>query len=130
MSAADQVMQQQFEAGLVPLDMGTVWGAWAAQPEPEPDVDDELVDVGPAHRTEKVTKTVAVEQRVGSHVWVTERQVTVFRIVKPEPKPTHGFIGMPDPCEHVSRLALIGAKIRGGDELEELMDHLDGCQAR
>ena len=34
---------------------------------------------------------------------------------------------MPDPCPHITRMELIGAKLRGGDELAELLDHLDNC---
>lgn len=36
------------------------------------------------------------------------------------------YLSMPDPCPHVSRFMLIGARL-DGDGLEEIMDHLETC---
>lgn len=39
------------------------------------------------------------------------------------------YLSMPDPCEHVSRLQLTGAKIRGnGNELDALLNHIADCR--
>lgn len=37
------------------------------------------------------------------------------------------YLSMPDPCPHITRMDLIGAKLRGGEELDALLDHLDHC---
>lgn len=43
--------------------------------------------------------------------------------LNPEPK----HLSMEDPCPHVSRLDIIGAKLRGGSELDDLIDHMQNC---
>lgn len=39
------------------------------------------------------------------------------------------YLRADDPCEHVSRIDVIRAKLAGGDELELVMAHLDECRA-
>ena len=73
--------QEAFERSIVPFDMSRVWGSLAQQAD---DVDDEVVvDVGPRRRTEKVVKTVEVEQRVGNRTWMTTASYVVIRTAKP-----------------------------------------------
>jgi hypothetical protein len=40
------------------------------------------------------------------------------------------FLSMPDPCEHVTRLEVIAARLNDYEKLEELLDHIEGCRAR
>lgn len=40
------------------------------------------------------------------------------------------YIAAPDPCPHVSRLDLIAARLRGGELLDELMEHVERCEQR
>ena len=58
---------------------------------------------------------------------MTVREFTGMVARQPEDKGR--FLPMMDPCPHVSRITMIGAKITGGAMLAALLDHVEECRA-
>lgn len=40
------------------------------------------------------------------------------------------YLSLPDPCQHVTRLQLVAARLEDGEELDELLDHIEKCVAQ